>query len=366
MTIIENLSLMGVNNNKIEGEIKTRFWPEQQGVAFMNIIGLLMEDNPTQPSQQNYAAGVDDKPAMQQQQSLVFDPAQLADIFNNLALGDGGLVNNTQLPGVMPSISQLINQAAYKNNGDLSFGVTGNQVGAENQPAGPTNHEILNVATKKGSLDHVTSETAIPKDNIHGLLTQRHISSPSHATGHPKNVQVPVAEQPETIQSTPNVSDTAVATTRATAGEVISQVRAGESTILAQLARAIVDQISKDSQGQTSVRLRLHPAELGEVVIRIIYREGNITTHFQAASDQVKHLIEGSLPQLRETLSGMQFNLHNASVSVGSEGKDHEHAYNQQRGVPAQQIKISGSENTRWGLEPATLSSTTGRLNYFV
>lgn len=135
-----------------------------------------------------------------------------------------------------------------------------------------------------------------------------------------KNVPTAKAAQENNGQAPINLSSIAQTMAKTAGGEAIPATRTAENNIPMQLADTIRSNVTKDGLGQTHVRLQLQPENLGEVIIRLSYRDGNITAQFQAASEQVKHIIESSLAQLRETLSGFQLNLQSASVSVGDEG----------------------------------------------
>ena len=79
----------------------------------------------------------------------------------------------------------------------------------------------------------------------------------------------------------------------------------------------------KNSEGEkgrvTVLRLKLEPENLGEIKIRLSFAKGELTAHFYTASGLVKDAVEGSLPQLRETLSQYNINLSEAGAYVGQE-----------------------------------------------
>ena len=91
------------------------------------------------------------------------------------------------------------------------------------------------------------------------------------------------------------------------------------SLIPALVSQALQQAAGKSLAGETRLRFRLEPEHLGELVIRLVYRSGEVSAYFQASSAQAKEVLEHSLPQLREALAGQNLHLQNASVSVGQQ-----------------------------------------------
>lgn len=138
-----------------------------------------------------------------------------------------------------------------------------------------------------------------------------------------------------------------------------------------QLAEAIRGQIGKDGEGRTHVRLQLQPESLGEVVIRLVYKDGNVSTHFHAATEGARQIIESSLGQLREALAGHQLNLQHSTVSAGGEegrwGQDWNHG--RKFDHPSRQNAAESESNMENDSAPGTVITQTGSpnsLNYFV
>ena len=138
-----------------------------------------------------------------------------------------------------------------------------------------------------------------------------------------------------------------------------------------QLAEAIRGQIGRDGQGSTHVRLQLQPESLGEVVIRLVYKDGNLSTHFHAATEGARQIIESSLGQLREALATHQLNLQHTTVSAGGEegrwGQDWNHNRNFNR--PNHQTPAHEGSEGETVPEPNDELKQPGalkRLNYFV
>ena len=70
------------------------------------------------------------------------------------------------------------------------------------------------------------------------------------------------------------------------------------------------------------IQIKLEPESLGKLTIRIYYRNGELNAHFYTGSDHVKEILQGSLQQLRESLSRQELTLNQAFVFVGGENSD--------------------------------------------
>lgn len=68
---------------------------------------------------------------------------------------------------------------------------------------------------------------------------------------------------------------------------------------------------------QAQVQLKLHPAQLGELNVRLFFQNGELTAHFYAANNSVKEVLETSMQQLRTALEQQDLKLSEASVFVG-------------------------------------------------
>ncbi len=178
-------------------------------------------------------------------------------------------------------------------------------------------------------------------------------------------------EYKQPINTTPfSISNDLSAATKTSNGETAPVAKTWESNVFTQLADAIRGQAGKDGQGRTHVRLQLKPDHLGEVFIQITYKDGNIVTHFQAASEHAKYIIENSLAQLKEVLSSFNLNLQNASVSVGSEMNRRGQDWNQNRQLRKQRISSPGGtgeiDQGALGQLLETPLKVMEKLNYFI
>ncbi len=89
-----------------------------------------------------------------------------------------------------------------------------------------------------------------------------------------------------------------------------------QSTATAQIINAVQDLV-KNNNGVTIIKLKLEPQSLGEINIRLTFNNGEMDAHFHVASGLVKDALESSIPQLRETLSQLNINLGEATASWG-------------------------------------------------
>lgn len=117
--------------------------------------------------------------------------------------------------------------------------------------------------------------------------------------------------------------------------------------------------------GAVEMKLRLQPAELGRVELKIIYEKDVVNTHFVAESEAVRKIIETHLPQLRNALQESGLHADNFSVSVNDGWSSSENRHFGQEN----QAYRSTSKNHDWkdaGSEQEVMpreSLWTGRIN---
>ncbi|MDQ0285589.1 hypothetical protein J2Z49_000693 [Desulfofundulus luciae] len=88
----------------------------------------------------------------------------------------------------------------------------------------------------------------------------------------------------------------------------------------ALIVRVLRQAVARHVEGQTHLWFKLEPEHLGEVMVRLVYRHGDVSAHFLASNPAAGDAIESALPQLREALAAQNLHLQSASVSVGHEG----------------------------------------------
>ncbi|MCL4515984.1 MAG: flagellar hook-length control protein FliK [Firmicutes bacterium] len=104
--------------------------------------------------------------------------------------------------------------------------------------------------------------------------------------------------------------------------------RAGlEAAKTAQVARPSVEtvfpQIVQKAQmilrdGSSEMRMQLIPEHLGKLEMRILVHDGVVTARFMVENAQVKSMIEGNLPQLKQSLESLGLQIDSFAVGVGA------------------------------------------------
>ncbi|EEG76524.1 flagellar hook-length control protein FliK [Dethiobacter alkaliphilus] len=94
----------------------------------------------------------------------------------------------------------------------------------------------------------------------------------------------------------------------------------------AQVSRAaVVEQVLekmllvKEPQGESTLFVRLRPAVLGEVEVRLRMEEGRLVANILTENAQVKETLDGALNQLRQRLEAQQINVAEMTVTVNQE-----------------------------------------------
>ena len=86
---------------------------------------------------------------------------------------------------------------------------------------------------------------------------------------------------------------------------------------LARLPAQVAEHLSRAAQaGRTTVRLRLHPPELGHLEIRLRLNGNDLNVYIETADGAVKELIETQLEELRTALEGRGLHLERLSVTL--------------------------------------------------
>lgn len=81
-----------------------------------------------------------------------------------------------------------------------------------------------------------------------------------------------------------------------------------------RFAELLKEMAVRQQPNQTTMRLRLKPASLGEVTVRLTYNRGELNAQFFATTGHGKEALEAALPQLRDTLLQQQVKLTESSV----------------------------------------------------
>jgi len=178
------------------------------------------------------------------------------------------------------------------------------------------------------------------------------------------------AQRADLTQVVLNTFDSAATAAKSRGVETAPANRSSEPMFI-QLVEAIRGQIAKDGHGSTHVRLQLQPESLGEVVIKLVFKDGNVSTHFHAATESARQIIESSLGQLRETLATHNINLQQSTVTTGGDQErwaqesNREHQFNR----PFRKPGDGRGDREEPASEPAAELQKTNyqsRVNHFV
>lgn len=151
------------------------------------------------------------------------------------------------------------------------------------------------------------------------------------------------------------------------AGTVVQQETISPLKMPVLIGRVLRQAVARHIEGQTHLWFKLEPENLGEVVVRLVYRQGDVSAHFLASNAAAGDAIESALPQLREALAAQNLHLQSASVSVGHEGGLPPRSDYQQPGYNyGRQHSGPGGEpgGSTWQEQPA--DPLPGGINFFV
>jgi flagellar hook-length control protein FliK len=87
--------------------------------------------------------------------------------------------------------------------------------------------------------------------------------------------------------------------------------------------------------GAAQAHITLHPAELGEVSIRLRYHAGGVSADVLAVSQAAAQALQGAASELRRSLEAQGLTVHALDVRAGEQEKQqraHEHAHGGHRG----------------------------------
>lgn len=121
------------------------------------------------------------------------------------------------------------------------------------------------------------------------------------------------------------------------------------------LAQRMLEQLDR---GEWSMKLRLNPAELGQIDVRLEMRQAGLDAHFQAENPLTKELIQQGSGRLKDSLGQNGMTLASVSVSSDAERQSSGNPTPQQeqrRATPEQQTAKPQAESVR----EASLSKKT-------
>lgn len=129
-----------------------------------------------------------------------------------------------------------------------------------------------------------------------------------------------------------------------------------------EVARQVMDgmSLSTDRLQSSQVIITLKPEHLGEVTVKINVDGDRVTAAFQAASSEVRAILESSLPQLRQEMSQQGWNFDSSGVFSGMQ--EFMAGQQQQQQAQEQQMLQFANHAQRDEYDDAVAFTNNGRL----
>ncbi|MCH8501047.1 MAG: flagellar hook-length control protein FliK [Aliidiomarina sp.] len=138
----------------------------------------------------------------------------------------------------------------------------------------------------------------------------------------------------------------------------------------AQLSQQVSEQaqqiVNMRVQNDQTVRLRLHPAELGPLMISMKIEDQSAQLQFVSGHNQVRQAVEQALPQLREILAEQGIEL--SQSSVRDHGANDQHQEQSQSNPQAHRLEseaLADNNSKSESVLAADLAVGPGRVNVF-
>jgi flagellar hook-length control protein FliK len=120
--------------------------------------------------------------------------------------------------------------------------------------------------------------------------------------------------------------DPAVKTTPVKANDLPLEQLVKQHKVFEQVKTGVMDQVVKGTvqldDGSSEMTLRLKPAQLGEVHLKLSIEKGVVLAEMRVASEVVKQAIESQLADLKQSLSDKGFGVGGLNVSVNKDQTD--------------------------------------------
>ncbi len=202
-----------------------------------------------------------------------------------------------------------------------------NDPSATNAPAGATQDGLPQQPSTAGKPENTNAaaEAADAAGASTSAITARE-HSPAASTEHTlAGTPDPSTQAIGTLQSQPNTSATAAAP-----GGALSVTAATNGPV--PLSGLAVEIAASAKSGKSSFEIRLDPADLGRIDVRIdIDRNGQVTSHLTVEKPETLSMLRQDAPQLQQALDdaglktgsgGLQFSLRDQSSSGQNSGND--------------------------------------------
>jgi hypothetical protein len=98
-----------------------------------------------------------------------------------------------------------------------------------------------------------------------------------------------------------------------------------------EVVQQTIEHLSVHARGDSStVTVKLHPEELGELQLRMVMEGDKLSVHLHAQSQQVQEVLERNFPRLRDALQDMGVNVEDFQVSNGASEQGNQQAFTDQ------------------------------------
>lgn len=119
--------------------------------------------------------------------------------------------------------------------------------------------------------------------------------------------------------------------TVASKAEVALPLRDGSSIPESRVVQQTIDHLTLHARADSStVTVKLHPEELGELQLRMVMEGDQLKVHLQAQSQQVQEVLERNFPRLRDALQEQGVTVEDFQVSVDA-GERGDQQFSEQR-----------------------------------
>lgn len=259
-------------------------------------------------------------PALQQ---LVQVAAQLSEATSTVA----GLSHTQQLlqqPQVQQNLAQLTQQFKDPHQQEPAVRAGGTELSAgrvnPGQPLAETSQPLQQGRSAPG-LEQLVQHQDWPTLQRSGSVETPLPTALSAGvgTGNPAAGLNPAAPGEAILQQPAASTTTPTLATEAASGRAAVPVSPQHPAWGQQLGQQLVNMVM---QGDNQLAIRLHPAELGPLMVNLQLDEQGAQLQFLSQQGQVRSAVEQALPQLRELLAQQGIELADAQVGSGSgEGK---------------------------------------------
>lgn len=169
----------------------------------------------------------------------------------------------------------------------------------------------------------------------------------------------------ETVAPFGTTGPTATTTTPNPADETPAPARVTAPPVADQLAGPIAAHVqTRTVAGETELRIRLDPPELGEVKLKIVSTGGDVRAELHVSSEAVRRVVESQLPELRQKLdaAGVTVQRFNVTADTGGGTARDDRG---ERWRPPVELPPSGPPAVR-PRRASVLPSATGRVDVSV